>query len=79
MAQRPSGTVPFLFTDIEGSTAHWEQRPGAMRDALAVHDEIVTAVIARRGGLVFSTGGDGFAAVFARADSATQAAVEAQT
>jgi class 3 adenylate cyclase len=31
--------VTFLFTDIEGSTHRWEQDPGAMREALAVHDE----------------------------------------
>ena len=41
MGIRPSGTVTFLFTDIEGSTARWESNPGLMRDALARHDEVL--------------------------------------
>jgi class 3 adenylate cyclase len=39
----PSGTVTFLFTDIEGSTHLWDIAPDAMRQALALHDEIVRA------------------------------------
>ncbi len=39
MAELPSGTVTFLFTDIEGSTRLWEDHPDAMRDALARHDD----------------------------------------
>jgi len=38
MAELPTGTVTFLFTDLEGSTRLWEQHPDAMRDALARHD-----------------------------------------
>ena len=37
MAERPTGTITFLFTDIEGSTRLWEQHPEAMRQALAHH------------------------------------------
>jgi class 3 adenylate cyclase len=40
-SNRPSGTVTFLFTDIEGSTALWEQHPEAMKSALAKHDSIL--------------------------------------
>ncbi len=58
----PSGTMTFLFTDIEGSTRLWQQDEAAMRDALSRHDAIVRAAIDGRGGYVFSTGGDGFAA-----------------
>ena len=36
-APLPTGTVTFLFTDIEGSTQHWEQHQEVMRDALARH------------------------------------------
>ena len=78
MAERPSGTVTFLFTDVEGSTGYWERHPAEMRPALAVHDEILRSVIEGAGGAVFATGGDGFAAAFGRADSAVAAAVEAQ-
>jgi predicted ATPase/class 3 adenylate cyclase/DNA-binding CsgD family transcriptional regulator len=78
MAERPSGTVTFLFTDVEGSTGHWERHPAEMRPALAVHDEILRSVIEGAGGAVFATGGDGFAAAFGRADSAVAAATEAQ-
>ena len=39
MASLPVGTVTFLFTDVEGSVAHWEQHLAEMRTALAHHDE----------------------------------------
>ncbi len=47
---RPSGTVTFLFTDIEGSTRLWEERPDEMRAALAVHDAVVRDSIEAHGG-----------------------------
>jgi predicted ATPase/class 3 adenylate cyclase len=74
----PSGTVTFLFTDIEGSTRLWESVPEAMAAALARHDEILRAAITTHGGFVFSTGGDGVAAAFGRAADAVAAAVLAQ-
>ena len=45
MADLPSGTVTFLFTDIEGSTRLWEEYPEAMREALARHDEMLREAI----------------------------------
>jgi predicted ATPase/class 3 adenylate cyclase len=77
-APAPSGTVTFLFTDIEGSTGLWESAPEAMRSALARHDAILRSTIERHGGYVFATGGDGFAAAFARAGDALRAALDAQ-
>ena len=56
----PSGTVTFLFTDIEGSTRLWEQHPIEMRVALERHDEILHAGVAKHDGFVFAAGGDGF-------------------
>ncbi len=60
MVGLPSGTVTFLFTDIEGSTRLWEEHPDAMRDALARHDDIVRDAVEAHGGYVFTTTGDGF-------------------
>lgn len=74
VGDRPSGTVTFLFTDIEGSTRLWEDQPGEMKAALARHDGIVRSMIEGNGGYVFATGGDGFAAAFATPDQAVAAA-----
>ena len=74
----PSGTVTFLFTDVEGSTRLWQHDEPAMRAALARHDELLSRVIADHGGTVFSTMGDGVAAAFASATAAIGAARAAQ-
>ena len=47
---RPTGTVTFLFTDIEGSTRRWEAEPDVTRVALAAHDDVLRAAIDARGG-----------------------------
>jgi predicted ATPase/class 3 adenylate cyclase len=78
VAAAPSGTVTFLFTDIEGSTRLWESDPDAMRSALARHDQILRTAIEGHGGFVFATGGDGFAVAFHRAAEAVAAAADAQ-
>src|SRR6476661_3812540 len=78
MRELPTGTVTFLFTDLEGSTRLWEQHPDAMRDALARHDEILHAAIEAQSGVVFSEMGDGMAAAFPSAPSALQACLDAQ-
>ena len=46
----PSGTVTFLFTDIEGSTRLWEEHPEAMKAALARHDAILVDAVVAHGG-----------------------------
>ncbi len=74
----PSGTVTFLFTDIEGSTALWEHQPQAMSAALARHDALMRDAIASRNGWVFRTVGDAFCAAFATAPEALAAAVAVQ-
>ena len=78
MAELPSGTVTFLFTDIEGSTARWERQPKSMRVALARHDALIRAAIAEHHGHVVKTMGDAFHAAFARAPDALAAALDAQ-
>ena len=74
----PSGTVTFLFTDVEGSTRLWETAPGPMRSALERHDAILRGAIESHGGYVFATGGDAFSAAFPRASDAVAAALLAQ-
>jgi len=46
----PTGTVTFLFTDIEGSTLLWEQHPMAMQAAVARHDTLLREPIEQHGG-----------------------------
>lgn len=74
----PTGTVTFLVTDIEGSTQLWEQRPEAMRAALARHDVLLRQAIADNSGVVFKTIGDAFCAAFGTAPDALNAAFAAQ-
>src|SRR5438876_3657979 len=78
MAELPTGTVTFLFTDIEGSTRLWEQHPEAMRAALARHDALLRHAIEAHAGTVFKTMGDQFCAAFATAPAAVAAALDAQ-
>ncbi len=75
---RPTGSVTFLFTDIEGSTRRWEADPDAMRAALTAHDDLLTATIAAHNGWLFKHTGDGMCAAFASPADAIAAAVSAQ-
>ncbi len=79
MPDLPTGTVTFLFTDIEGST-QLLQDLGAdrYRDALEGHRRILRDVVARHGGYEVDTQGDAFFVAFRRARDAVPAAVEAQ-
>jgi predicted ATPase/class 3 adenylate cyclase len=71
----PTGTVAFLFSDIEGSTQRWEQDRQAMAACLRLHDDLVRAAIERNGGHVFKTIGDAFCASFHTAGEAVAAAL----
>ncbi len=77
-AALPSGTVTFLFTDIEGSTKLWEQYPEPMKRALARHDELVRSAIEDQGGHIIKTTGDGFHAAFQTGVDGCAAALAAQ-
>lgn len=74
----PTGTVTFLFTDIEGSTQRWDRNRAAMEEAVRVHDRLMREAIASYGGHIFKTVGDAFCAAFAMPESAVGAALEAQ-
>ena len=66
----PTGTVTFLFTDIEGSTTLWEQQPDAMKAALARHDKLLRHAIEASDGCIVKNTGDGVYAVFSAAANA---------
>src|SRR5215216_7500921 len=78
MADLPTGTVTFLFTDVEGSTNLWERYPLAMQAAIARHDEILREVMDASDGFVFKTVGDAFCVAFSSAPYALEAALAAQ-
>jgi predicted ATPase/class 3 adenylate cyclase/Tfp pilus assembly protein PilF len=78
VASPPTGTLTFLFTDIEGSTRLWEHDALAMQAALARHDAILRWAIEERNGYVFKTVGDAFCAVFTTAPDALEAALDIQ-
>ncbi len=79
MRPKPTGTVTFLFTDIEGSTRLAQEFRGERwNDLLARHRELIRAGIASVGGHEEKTEGDAFVAVFGRASDAVRAAVDAQ-
>src|SRR6185503_7049105 len=78
MSSLPSGTVTFLFTDIEGSTKLAQQHPDEMSALLARHNEILNQAIHLHNGFVFQIVGDSFSAAFHSAIDALAAALTAQ-
>src|SRR4051812_5339716 len=80
MAELPSGTVTFLLTDVEGSTALWEEAPEAMRSALARHDALFEQAVQGHGGVHIRPRGEGDSrfAVFTSAPDAVAAAIAVQ-
>ncbi|MFN8526657.1 MAG: LuxR C-terminal-related transcriptional regulator [Chloroflexota bacterium] len=78
MSALPTGTVTFLFTDIEGSTRLVDAQPEAYRVALTRHDQILRAAIELHAGVIFSRQGDGLCAAFSTPSDALRAAIRAQ-
>ncbi len=77
-AALPTGTVTFLFTDVEGSTERWDAHGETMSAAVQRHDAIGRAAMDAHGGYVFKTVGDAFCVAFARSDAAVAAALDFQ-
>ncbi|HVE76166.1 MAG TPA: protein kinase [Actinomycetota bacterium] len=75
----PDGTVTILFTDIESST-ELNERLGdqVWLEILAAHDEVVRAEVAKAGGVVVKSRGDGFMVAFPSARQALRSAIEIQ-
>jgi predicted ATPase/class 3 adenylate cyclase/DNA-binding CsgD family transcriptional regulator len=80
MSALPSGTLTFLFTDVEASTRTWLSSPQAMSAALARHDALIEDLVARHGGHVVRPRGEGDSrfAVFIRPSDAISAACAIQ-
>jgi predicted ATPase/class 3 adenylate cyclase len=78
MADLPSGTVTFLFTDIEGSTALWERNQAAMQGAVERHLDLVGGAVNVHHGTLYKTIGDGTQSAFSTPGAALAAALDAQ-
>src|SRR4029450_12451579 len=78
MAELPTGTVTFLFTDIEGSTRLLHELGEGYADVLAEHRRVLKSAFAEHGGVEVDTQGDAFSVAFARATDAVAAAADAQ-
>lgn len=78
MLKIPSGTVTFLFTDIEGSTKLWEQFPQAMQTAFPRHEAILRQVAVEHNGYVYKMIGDSLQIAFETAPDALTTALHGQ-
>lgn len=78
MTDLPTGTVTFLFSDIEGSTRLLQQLGSRYAATLAAHQEILRAAFAAHHGYEVDTQGDSFFAAFPTAVDALAAAADAQ-
>src|SRR5919198_2159663 len=78
MRELPTGTVTFLFTDIEGSTRLLQELGDRYADAVAAHRRILREVVGRFHGTEVETQGDAFFFAFPRASDAVAAASAGQ-
>jgi predicted ATPase/class 3 adenylate cyclase len=76
MSDLPTGTVTFLFTDVEGSTRLLQELGDRYADALAEHRRVLRGAFDRHGGVEVDTQGDAFFVAFAKASDALAAAAE---
>ena len=79
VAERPTGTVTFLFTDVEGSTRLLKQLRDDYGSSLGEHQRLLREAFAAHGGKEVDTQGAAFFYVFARARDAAAAAVDGHT
>jgi class 3 adenylate cyclase len=78
MPPLPSGTVTFVFSDIEGSTGLLKQLGDRYDGVLSQHRRLMRECFTKQGGVEIDTQGDAFFFAFSRARDAVNAAVEAQ-
>jgi predicted ATPase/class 3 adenylate cyclase/Tfp pilus assembly protein PilF len=76
----PTGTITFLFTDIENSSVMWDQNQASMRAAMLRHDALIESIVKKFRGVNVRPRGEGDSrfAVFSKASDATAAAVDIQ-
>ena len=75
MAGAPTGTVTFLFTDVEGCTARWERSPAAVGVALARHEDILKEILEAHSDYVFKTVEKALCCAFAAATEVLEVAL----
>ena len=78
MPEIPSGTVTFLFTDIEGSTRLWEHHPAQMKTAFARQEAILREAMSAHGGYVYKMIGDALPGGLFQSTSRRGAAIDGQ-
>ena len=78
MTGLPSGTVTFVFSDVEGSTELLKRLGERYGEVIAEHRRIVRETFGAHGGVEIDTQGDSFFYAFARARDAVAAAVDVQ-
>jgi class 3 adenylate cyclase len=78
VAELPTGTVTFLFTDVEGTTRLLHELGDAYADTLREHRKALRECFSRHGGVEVDTQGDAFFVAFAKASDALAAAVDGQ-
>ena len=78
MVNLPSGTVTFLFTDIEGSTKLAQEHPDKWESLRTRHHEILKSAIGTNNGYIFQIIGDAVCAAFHTAGDAVRSAVRSQ-
>lgn len=78
MVEAPTGTVTFLFTDVEASSLQGKQSGAELQAARAEQERIIRTAVGANGGLPYKMVGDAFQAAFATAPQAVQAAIDSQ-
>src|SRR5258706_1074546 len=78
MRDLPTGTVTFLFSDIQGSTRLLHELGDGYAEVLAQHRRVLRAAFTAHNGVEIGTEGDSFFVAFARASDAVAGAAEAQ-
>ena len=78
MPPLPSGTVTFVFSDIEGSTGLLKELGDRYDGVLSAHRRLMRECFTKHGGVEIDTQGDAFFFAFSRARDAVSAAVESQ-